>query len=419
MTTEPCEECGACHHGSATGNDRRSKPARRARVYQGAPPCKRNTSGRTALQEKRRTFPSQAGRCVAKWQQRTRNIEDRPEPEQRTAKRRAAGQRKQPRSVDFEHLFQGGHAEYKHKIVEEDGQWFILRCDEHDLHFGDRPVVAAVCHLRSNAHGGLPQDASSALRTLGIRVLRCDAAKAAENNRVFSAAVSGGYQIRKGKPAEDAERLLPPELRTGYGPSGPPHGDPSPAPPVRQETRPFEGITDPVPGELYLGYWSGTSAGWYAVVVLPHDDLKSVGISGSLSDTQLITGHIPACYRYDKKTRIIAGWAKGYQDGGPSVLKRKFPVMYFDDQTIPAEGTLPASSGSLAWLLAKHLQPFSKQGPRGETVRGYDVARSFSERRKSAGSIEPLHRDASASAGNTTGALLDHHCNHLAPILTV
>ena len=93
--------------------------------------------------------------------------------------------------------------------------------------------------------------------------------------------------------------------------------------------------------------------------------------------------------------------------------------MYFNDQTMPMEGTLPASSGSLAWLLAKHLQPFSKQGPRGETVRGYDVARSFSERRKSAGSIEPLHRDASASAGNTTGALLDHHCNHLAPILTV
>ena len=57
MTTEPCEKCGACHHGSTTGHDRRSKPPRRARAYQSAPPCQRNTSGRTALQEKRRTFP--------------------------------------------------------------------------------------------------------------------------------------------------------------------------------------------------------------------------------------------------------------------------------------------------------------------------------------------------------------------------
>ena len=109
----------------------------------------------------------------------------------------------------------------------------------------------------------------------------------------------------KGGPPEKAERSLPPELHTGYGSSGPPQGDPTTAPQVWRETRPFEGISDPVPGGLYLGYWSGASAGWYAVVVLPHDDFKSVGISGSLSDTQLTTGHNPVCYRYDKKTRFL------------------------------------------------------------------------------------------------------------------
>jgi hypothetical protein len=152
---------------------------------------------------------------------------------------------------------------------------------------------------------------------------------------------------------------------------------------IRRQPKPFDGITDPVVGEPYLGYWRSPNrsspSGWYAVVILPLGDFGAVGISGSISETRLTKGHIPVCYDSDKKTRTILGWAENYGDGGPDVTRRKFPVMYFDDnQTIPSGGLLPSPSpDSLAWLPADGLRLFGRYGPEDLPAHGYDAALSF------------------------------------------
>ena len=272
-------------------------------------------------------------------------------------------QRRLQKSIEFDSVFQGGDAKYKHKIIEypaQSGNWFILRCDDHAIHFGDKPILSATCHLRSKDHGGLTADSSTAVQELGISVLNCDASKATQNNAVFSAALSRGYQILKGH-SEDSEVVTTLEPPTEHTLDGHQQDEVSAAQPVQRKTRPFDGITDPVVGDLYLGYWPGASADWYAIIVLPTGDFKTLGISGSIFDTHLGKGHIPVCYEYDKTGSTVVDWANGYEDGGPDIHKRKFPVMYFDDdQTMPAEGDLLVPSDYyLGWLSAKHLRPFS------------------------------------------------------------
>ena len=121
--------------------------------------------------------------------------------------------------------------------------------------------------------------------------------------------------------------------------------------------------------------------GWYAVVLLPIGDFETLGMLGTIADTEL-TKHIPVCYSSDKKS--ISGWAEGYESGGPSVTKRKFPVMWFDDdQTMPLEGDFKIPLGNyFAWLPAGRLRAFGAYGPDSRPVRGYDSAKSFSERLK-------------------------------------
>ncbi len=135
-------------------------------------------------------------------------------------------------------------------------------------------------------------------------------------------------------------------------------------------------ITNPVAGELYLGRWQSH---WYAILVLPIDDSTIPGIPLSIFETSLARRHIPVCYRYAEDRHSISGWAKDYEDGGPHVSKRRFPVLYFDDddEVEPgAEFEVP-SSQSLAWLPVHRLRSFSKYGPKGLSVRGYSTALNF------------------------------------------
>jgi hypothetical protein len=173
----------------------------------------------------------------------------------------------------------------------------------------------------------------------------------------------------------------------------------------------FNGITDPVPGELYLYCWpqrgSQVSSDWYAVLVLPVGSFEELGMPGSISETHLIKS-IPSCYKFDRKTRTIIGWADDHRDGGPQVTRRKFPAMYFDDdQTIPWEEdlTVPPKE-SLYWVSASRLRPFGAYGPDGSPARGYDTATSFRDRLRAVKNAVSLRRDvAGRSADQTTGAL--------------
>ncbi|KAJ4256280.1 hypothetical protein NW762_009360 [Fusarium torreyae] len=117
----------------------------------------------------------------------------------------------------------------------------------------------------------------------------------------------------------------------------------------------FEGITNPQPGKIYLAFWE-MSQEWFAVLVLPMQDLETVGVPGSI-DSLGLAEHLPSCYRHNK-TKGTYSWAKRYQDGQPMVLDRMFPVIYFDGRDFPARS-------ALGWISARDLRKFDPKARNG------------------------------------------------------
>ena len=104
-------------------------------------------------------------------------------------------------TIEFDKLFQSGQARYKHKILEHpdgSGNWFILRCDKHNKHFGYNAAICAGRHLSRKDHGAKRQGTSIAVKNLGIRILNCDSAKARLNNDIFKDALDRGYKVFEG-----------------------------------------------------------------------------------------------------------------------------------------------------------------------------------------------------------------------------
>ncbi|EXK80488.1 hypothetical protein FOQG_14982 [Fusarium oxysporum f. sp. raphani 54005] len=108
----------------------------------------------------------------------------------------------------------------------------------------------------------------------------------------------------------------------------------------------FEGITNPDAGSIYLAFWE-KSKDWFAVLLLPMQDLESVGISGSIESLGLAEV-LPRCY-CDKQDGF--SWAEGFNDGEPLVMEREFPVTYFDGQDFPAKS-------AVGWVSARDLRQF-------------------------------------------------------------
>ncbi|KAH7151949.1 hypothetical protein B0J13DRAFT_619542 [Dactylonectria estremocensis] len=92
---------------------------------------------------------------TAETRKRKRGISQQ-EPEQATA---AHISNKAKRSIHFEEIFQNGNARVKHTIVQwppNQGDWFIIRCDDHDFNFKDNPLVGGMAHMRGRKHGKKP-----------------------------------------------------------------------------------------------------------------------------------------------------------------------------------------------------------------------------------------------------------------------
>ncbi|KAJ9130295.1 hypothetical protein NKR23_g12265 [Pleurostoma richardsiae] len=82
-----------------------------------------------------------------------------------SGKRRRGTQ--QMKAIEFDEVFGDGHASYKHRIFEHpegSGDWFILRCDEHNTHFGStttrryRRAGSFHCRPQIPWPGSLPTD---------------------------------------------------------------------------------------------------------------------------------------------------------------------------------------------------------------------------------------------------------------------
>lgn len=157
----------------------------------------------------------------------------------------------------------------KHFIIRfprRSDKWYILRCDEHDMNFGEFPFSSARNHLDSEAHGHIPRTSENSIAQLGVRVLDCNVRRAKRNNRAYRKALQGGYMPKQCKKkrrrsrAAGVSRNVPSSLKPG-------HNTVQPA----VQSGPFDGIIDPIPGVVYQGAQraSGRELRWYLVVCLP------------------------------------------------------------------------------------------------------------------------------------------------------
>lgn len=85
------------------------------------------------------------------------------------------------------------------------------------------------------------------------------------------------------------------------------------------------------------------------MLLLPTENLQDIGVQGSLEMFGL-TENLPGCYTYNLRTRKFK-WRPGYEDGGPLVSQREFPVIHFDDKIFPEKSTV-------GWIAAANLQKF-------------------------------------------------------------
>jgi hypothetical protein len=245
----------------------------------------------------------------------------------------------------------------------ENGRWYILRCDEHDLDFRDKPVVSGGAHIRSVEHGKLSRDTAVVIEHFGTEVLGCDEVRAAKNNAVARAAFKmarlGGQAVLTG---DDPLSTHPGRNRTQSCRDASSGGNQS-------GERGREAVLDPTPGDVYLGFWGKAKKPW-AVLLLPTKNISDVGVPGTIESLGL-TEKVPTCYDYDWRTKEFR-WAEGYEDGGALVARREFPVLYFDGRR----------KSSVGWLGARDLVPFNAESaaasdvPHIESVRKYLQSRS-------------------------------------------
>lgn len=308
-------------------------------------------------------------------------------------------------------------------------------------------MLQAFRHLHSKVHGGLPQSSDTAVNELGIRVLNCGPADVARNNAAFLAELKRGYQVLGGKPRRGSQRSKKngiadrnrarrnrktrtrvlsddgsdgsEELEGLEEPEGPGETDESEdadeqpvTQPIQPRSMPFRGDNTFEIGKLYLGlrpkYANShvclrTTSKWSAVMVLPLvGSFETVGLRGSIYNTPLTNFRTPVCFERCKTTKIILGWAKGYEDGGLTVTKRKVPVLHFDDddnQRGLQEGQLvDTSQRFLAWQSLDSFRPFSKFDPEGKLACGYHAALEFSKKLEARIAAKLVRRDLASGA---------------------
>ncbi|KAJ6436213.1 hypothetical protein O9K51_11275 [Purpureocillium lavendulum] len=156
---------------------------------------------------------------------------------------------------------------------------------------------------------------------------------------------SGALPVRKrpraghGAP-DDSHREHPAANISGASPDISPTTNPRP---------PGEGSVEaPEIGKLYLTSW-GKSNAWSVVLLLPLENLRSVGVPYSLADLGL-ADPVPECYEYSSRNEPPR-LRPGYEIGGPMARERQYPVIYFDGREFPRKN-------AVGWVTASDLQIF-------------------------------------------------------------
>ncbi|KAK1754242.1 hypothetical protein QBC47DRAFT_403627 [Echria macrotheca] len=265
------------------------------------------------------------------------------------------------KTISFEEVYQNGDAQYKHIIVEyptNSGDFYILRCEEHGVHFNTNPLAGAAKHLHSAQHGNMTKERAQAVELLGYYIPNCTTALAEKNNKAVREAFDKGYKpfnlnqlskssrISLGYAVDLPQGAYMTKLPRADGRSSTAH---TPSTSAGSPRRSSPGITNPLACHLYLCYWNQDRRN-YVVLVLPHGSLEPAGWTGTLANSGLLD-KVPRCYDFDQATQQIRGWAPGYEDGGQWMSKREFPVLYFD------------GNQSFGWAPAKDLSEFNFEAP--------------------------------------------------------
>lgn len=187
---------------------------------------------------------------------------------------------------------------------------------------------------------------------MGYRVVDCDEDLAEQNNAVAREEFGVRSQPRSADSIEVGYDTIAPVpeglLRDDDGDYEEEGGGEFP-PQTSSSTRcrSIMAITDPTAGEVYQVYWRMLKK-WTAAVVLPLENLETVGVEDSIESLGLLKS-LPSCHTYDSLTKTFQ-WSKGYEDGGKNVFKREFPVMFFNGSPFP-------DGSEVAWVPAKDLNP--------------------------------------------------------------
>lgn len=89
------------------------------------------------------------------------------------------------------------------------------------------------------------------------------------------------------------------------------------------------------PGDVYL-VWEQSEC-WSAVLLLPTNNPNNDSLAATFENLGL-PANPPTCYVFDRRSNTYK-WRRGYEDGGPHVTKRFYPVMYFDGHSSPTRTT--------------------------------------------------------------------------------
>ncbi|KAI6372898.1 hypothetical protein MCOR25_003584 [Pyricularia grisea] len=242
------------------------------------------------------------------------------------------------------------HGEQRyHFIIQEGGSFWIAKCTEHGVHFGENVKQGAAKHLNGRAHG-LSRRRDQVLRLLGFRITDCTEKLAKENNKNFKAKLKLGYKplnlVQRGRHEQvHVEEVSQPKATHHL-----------PEPPNRKQEELTQNMqlssvptTQPVAGDLWVGYIEREQV-HYGVRILPlAEDLSDPGLL-PVSRTPLwkkdagISG-LPSCYVASGTEDIQ--WAPGYEDGGPRVEEREYPVLVFD------------GAETYDWISSANLKPFN------------------------------------------------------------
>nr|CEG03283.1 unnamed protein product [Fusarium acuminatum CS5907] len=269
------------------------------------------------------------------------------------------GSQKRPRlestrkSMHYDAVYQNSRAVKKHIIVRrpEDisrpGRYYIIRCDRHNVSFEDNPLQAASTHLQMKHKSIKAFTYDSVIDHLGCEVIGCDDEKLEENNSSARKAFERGDEGPTGDNIRVRDRSYSPEPQYRKKPSAQSlkvYGSKS------GRTRRSQRYTDQqddsshkvdlIPGRVYIIYWN-ESKQWFAGVLLPLQDLESIGIRDSMEKIGLLKS-LPDCYQYDSSA-LSFSWTKGYEDGGPMSSEQHFAFVFFEGVKFPEES-------HLAWI---------------------------------------------------------------------